>query len=143
MSKTTNGIVAVAAVAVIAIGAFLLFGNKKAGDSPNAANTNTSDAFDRVELTDDEIAATITYTSSGFNPSRVTVPAGSALLIINESDDVVAPSSDNHPTHTLNPELNFPDIRPGQSATMVLTKTGTWGIHDHYDADKRATVIVE
>ncbi|MBX6335002.1 hypothetical protein IRY61_06740, partial [Candidatus Saccharibacteria bacterium] len=73
----------------------------------------------------------------------VTVPAGSALKIVNESDKTISPSSNDHPTHTLNPELNFPDIEPGKSATMTLSKTGTWGIHDHYNANERATVVVE
>lgn len=149
MNKTTNVIIAVVAVAVIAVGAVLLFGNK-GDESPKGTDTTTGtnspstpDNSGNSELADDEIAATITYTNDGFNPSRVTVPAGSAIRIVNESSKTAAPSSDNHPTHTLNPELNFPDIGPGQSATMVVSETGTWGIHDHYDADKRATVVVE
>jgi len=146
MNKTTNVIIAVVAVVVIAAGAVLLFGNKGGDDNSNGTNTNTtnnSDASDNTELADDEIAVTITYTNSGFSPSSVTVPAGSAVRIVNESDDTVAPSSDNHPTHTLNPELNFPDIEPGQSATMVVSGTGTWGIHNHYKDDHRATIVVE
>jgi len=159
MNKTTSAIIAVVAVAVIAVGAVLLFGNKN-DDSAGSNNTSTSTStstntsanqqtgfssdVDGAEPSEVEgMVVALTYTKDGFSPRQVTVPAGGTLKIVNESNKTTAPSSDNHPTHTLNPELNFPDIRPGQSATMVLTKTGTWGIHDHYDADKRATVVVE
>lgn len=146
MNNTTKLIIAVIAVVVIAGGAILLTGNKSGNSDTNGGTTNTpgtSDTSGDTQLADDEIAATITYTNSGFSPSSVTVPSGGAVRIINNSDDDVAPSSDNHPEHTLNPELNFPDIEPGQSATVVATEKGTWGIHNHYQDDHRATIVVE
>ncbi len=146
MNKTTSVIIAVVAVVVIAGGAVLLFGNNDSGNTGNDTNTGTNEPAvfeENKEAGPGEVAATLTYTEQGFTPTQVTIPAGRALKIVNNSDDAIAPSSDNHPTHTLNPELNFPDIAPGQSASLVLNRTGTWGIHDHYDASNRATVIVE
>lgn len=136
MDKKMNVVIAVVAVVVIALGAVLFLRN----GNDNSNGNNTSDGS---ELADSEIAATLTYTNDGFKPAGASVPAGSAVRIVNESDDTIAPSSDNHPEHTLNPELNYPDIKPGESATMVLSETGTWGLHNHYKDDHRATIIVK
>lgn len=139
MSKTTNIIIAIVAVVVIAGGGVLLFGNKDTSNS----DINTGSTADTADTTEAEVAATVTYTNDGFSPASVTVPSGSALRIVNNSDEAVGPRSDPHPAHNLNPELNFSDIEPGQSATMVLTEQGTWGYHNTLKEDHRGTVTVE
>jgi plastocyanin len=142
MSNATKIIIAIVVVVVIALGAMLL--TNKSDNTTGTTNTpSNSDTSDDTELSEEAVAATITYTNSGFSPATVTVPAGSAVRIVNESSDTVAPSSDNHPEHTLNPQINFPDILPGQSATMFVTEPGTWGYHNHYKEDHQGTIVVE
>ena len=135
MNKLARIIIALVAVAVVAGGAVLLFGNNKSDTGQPAGNG--------TELADGEIAATITYTNSGFSPASVTVPAGSTVRVVNESDEAIAPSSDSHPEHTDNPEINFGDIPAGSSGTIVVSEKGTWGYHNHFKDDHKGTIVVE
>ena len=137
MGKTTKVIIALVVVAVLAVGAVLLF-------DTTSVDKNRSDTSDsNSELADEEVAVTINYTSNGFSPDSVTVAAGSVVRIVNQTDDEVEPSSNPHPDHNDNPELNFGDIEAGASKTATLTKTGTWGYHNHYHTDHKATIVVQ
>jgi cytoskeletal protein RodZ len=49
--------------------------------------------------------ATITYTSSGFSPTSVTLSSGGTLTIINSSTNSLDFASDPHPQHTINPQF--------------------------------------
>ncbi len=141
MSNTTKIIIALAVVAAVAAGAILLTGDKDKTANNGSNNTNNSN-----NSSDDEnipAAATITYTDAGFSPASTTVKSGEAIRIVNQSSGVVGPSSDPHPTHNINTEINFPDIDPGESATVTVTEKGTWGLHNHLKDDHRATIIVE
>lgn len=137
MGKTSKVIIALVVVAVLAVGAVLLFDTKSIDKNRDASSDSNS------ELADEEVAATINYTSSGFSPNSVTVTAGGVVRIVNQTDDEIEPSSNPHPDHNDNPELNFGDIEPGASKTATITKTGTWGYHNHYHADHKATIIVQ
>lgn len=130
MSKTTKIILAVVLVAVIAGGALVLSGGKEKN------KTVSSDG-------DQSVSATITYDNNGFSPATVTVTSGASVRITNNSSEDLNPSSDPHPIHTKNSELNIGDIEPGQSKTFMLTAKGTWGYHNHYNSGKRGTIIVE
>ncbi len=137
MGKTTKIIIALVVVAVLAAGAVLLF------DTTSVDKNKSTESDNNSELADEEVAATINYTSDGFSPASVTVSAGSVVRIVNQTDEEVEPSSNPHPDHNGNPELNFGDIEPSASKTATLTKTGTWGYHNHYHADHKATIIVQ
>ncbi len=130
MNKQTKIIVILVVVAVLAGVAILATSltNKR-------GNTGTTE--------NDNIAATVIYRSDGFIPAEVTVPKGKALRIINRTKSAIKPSSNNHPTHALNPELNFPEIPANGNATVTLTKVDAWGFHNEYAVDKKAIVIVE
>lgn len=140
MSNTTKVIIALVVVAVIAGGAVLMAGG---GDDTANTGSNGTNNSNNSDGEDAEVAATITYTDSGFSPSSVTVKSGQAIRVVNESSGVVGPSSDSHPAHDQNTELNFPDIDPGQSATMTVTTKGAWGMHNHLKEDHGTTIIVE
>lgn len=92
---------------------------------------------------DDAVAETITYTSSGFKPNTITVKSGDKIKIINESGNPLEFSSDPHPSHTINSELNAGDTGEGQSTTITVTKSGKWGFHNHYNASHRGSITVE
>lgn len=86
---------------------------------------------------------TVRFTDSGFSPGTITVKAGGSIVFMNESSQTTNPSSDPHPTHTINDELNVGDIAPGDSKTITVTRTGQWGMHDHLDPSKKLTVVVQ
>jgi plastocyanin len=150
MNKSFKIILSLAIVAAVVVGGmFLLAGN----DSGNGNNTDTSGNNSDTAKNNgtieegaepmQEAAATITYTGSGFSPATVTVSAGDVVRIVNNSDTVISPSSDDHPVHTDNPELNFGDISPGESVSVTVNQAGEWGIHNHYLEDHQASIVVQ
>jgi plastocyanin len=134
MNNKVKILLAAAVVMVVVAGALLLTNNNNK-DSDNAKTGTSSE--------NKTAAITITYDSNGFSPSTVTVQSGDSIKVINKSDGEIRPSSDPHPTHTDNPELNLSDIQKGQSATFTVTSKGSWGYHNHYSPDKKGTIVVE
>lgn len=84
----------------------------------------------------------IVFTDSGFERQNYTVPAGQTVTIKNESSMVVELSSDEHPTHTDNPELNMGAIEPGEQNTITPQRTGEWGVHNHKQPEFTTTLTV-
>ncbi len=141
MNNITKIIIALVVVAAIAGGAILLTGNKDKNTNTGPNNTNNSSNSDNGE--NPAATETITYTDDGFSPATITVKSGDSIRFVNNSSSTVQPSSGPHPVHTANPELNFPEIAAGQSATMTVTTKGTWSLHNHLKEDHHATIIVE
>lgn len=163
-----QGIIAAVVIVVLAIGGFVLMSqsndtndnadpNSSSSVTPTRTSNTNDDEDDAMTTptatatpeqsggtgTDDTASALITYGSGGFSQSTVTVKSGSKITITNNATKDAEPASDPHPQHTDNPELNFGDIEPGGSKTVTVTKTGTWGLHDHNDASKKMTIIVQ
>jgi plastocyanin len=80
---------------------------------------------------------TITITSAGVNPQRITVPVGSRVTFINNDNRQHEMNSDPHPTHGDCPALDQVGfIAPGQTKqTGNLTTARTCGFHDHNQPD--------
>jgi len=131
MHKTTKIIAAVALIAIVAVVAILLSG-KQADKKQSASSNQTATA-----------SVTITYDGTSFSPDMVTVASGGSVKVVNNSDKEVEPSSDPHPTHTDNPEINFEDIPAGQSKTVTVITKGAWGYHNHHDRSQKGTIVVE
>lgn len=87
---------------------------------------------------------TVSFGANGFSPATVNVAAGDKITFVNNSEDAVQPSSDPHPVHTGNTQLNSKSLAKGQSFTTgALTKTGTFGMHNHFNPSQRLTVVVK
>lgn len=141
MSKQTG--IVVALVAVVAIVAGVITYVVMTSDKTESSETNNSTRQEANDLPaqenatqqDDEAPAGATtevvFTDSGFDKDVYAVKAGEALLIKNNSSDTLQFSSDDHPTHTLNGELNAPPISPGETTELTPNTPGTYGIHDH------------
>jgi plastocyanin len=140
-----------AIIAVLAIaGAAYMFTRPKAADtaSSSAPQTVPADNSDNAatpsdETTDTAATTLITYDNNGFTPANVTVKAGSQIMIINNSSGSLQFSSDPHPVHTDNPELNQVTLTAGKSQTFTVTKTGTWGYHNHLNSGDKGTIVVQ
>ena len=114
--------------------------------STQSTTTNTTETTPTQPTTNDQnvaTAATIIYDGNGFSPNKVTVKVGDKVTIKNTSSTVVEFDSDPHPVHTDNTELNAGSISPGQSMTITVDKTGTWGYHNHLDASQTGTIVVQ
>jgi hypothetical protein len=107
-------------------------GNSKVDTSPD---TDSADVAPASSLT-------INYSDSGFERNNYTVRVGETITVKNNSKRSMQFSSDDHPTHLLNPQLNLDVLSPGQSATIRVAKAGNWGAHDHLDPSKTTRLIV-
>lgn len=91
----------------------------------------------------DTAVATITYSDSGFSPATTTVKAGDTLAIKNNGTAQLSMHSDPHPEHTDDADLNVGDVAPGQTKTFKVTKTGSFGIHNHLKPSDSATIVIQ
>lgn len=122
-----------------------------AENNSNTTNTNTANtdktADQELENTNQNqqanMADTIEYTNSGFSSSTLTVKAGTTITIKNSSSRPLQFSSDDHPEHTNDPELNTRTLSPGGAQTLTVTVKGKHGIHNHLNDSHGATLIVE
>jgi plastocyanin len=114
-------------------------------DHDESTHTHSPETLNQTaeQNSNETVAATITYTKNGFEPNNITVKSGEKIKIVNNSGSQLEFSSDPHPTHTNNPELNAGDTENGQSTTITLTKTGKWGFHNHYNPSDHGFVTVE
>lgn len=135
MSKGLKLITALVIVAIIAVVAIVVTG-RDTGEDTTATNTDGSS-----ESADDVV--TITYDGTSFSPAEVRVESGGTVKFVNESDTTIEPSSDNHPTHEANPEINFGEIEPGESSSVSVSEEGSWEYHDHLNPDNTGMIIVE
>lgn len=141
MNKTTKIVlISIIGIVIIGGGAYFLMNNRKDDKNTSQRNgTANQDSSDKGSTS----APTITYTNSGFEPNTLTVQAGTTITIKNDSSEDLQFSSDDHPTHTQNTELNETTLGPDQTQTLTLTQTGTWGYHNHIDPSDTGTIIVE
>lgn len=106
------------------------------------AETSQDTATPVANTNESAEASLITFTRSGFTPSEVTVKKGAIVTVKNESNTNVQFSSDDHPTHTKQTEMNLEVLSPGESASFTISRVGTWGFHDHIDDSKTGTLTV-
>lgn len=133
MRKVTIIIAAVVLVGVL--GWFMVMREDNSKQEP-AAGSQSEDSAVAGQ-------AVITYTDEGFSPATLTVTAGTTVTITNESSEDLDFSSDKHPIHTDNTELNQNTLPSGDSETFRVTNAGTWGYHNHLNPDRKGTIVVK
>lgn len=132
-------------------GAYLLFGKnfQKSNNTTNPTVTTspapTTSEPAPTQKTPEETSSkeTITYSKGGFTPSSTTVKSPAQVTFVNNSDETVQVASNPHPVHTDNPELNLGSIAPGEQGMATLTKTGTFGFHNHLESSEGGSITVE
>ena len=101
---------------------------------------------------------TVTYSDAGFSPKSVTIPVGTKVTFVNQSTKNMWVASAKHPDHTVYSGTSLsqhcPDASnsafdectadaPGKSYSFTFDKKGEWKYHDHIDATKFGSVIVQ
>ncbi|HXH26415.1 MAG TPA: cupredoxin domain-containing protein [Candidatus Acidoferrum sp.] len=119
----------------IVVGGVLLLISRQPSSKPNNTQAASSGAA--------AIAATITYTSNGFEPASTTVKSGDTVAIKNTSDENMQFESNPHPVHTDDTDLNVGLVTPGQTKTFTVTKKGSFGFHNHLDPSDTARITIE
>jgi plastocyanin len=143
MTSATKAIVLVVIVALLGVGGYALF--HKSSYNTTSPTTNSSGQSPAASSSTDTapVAATITFTDSGFSPALVTVKSGDTIRITNKSSQPIQVDSNPHPAHTDDTELNVGAVDAGASKTFVLTTKGTWGYHDHLSPGFTGRINVE
>lgn len=119
-------------------------------DSANRSSDNTTTAPPE-ECTNEtgKTEVTLVYDAGeNFAPQCMTINSGTTVTYRNESKFALDVGADPHPSHTGNREVSKEEfelpIEPnGGTANTVMTKTGTFGLHNHENASATATIIVE
>lgn len=133
-------------IAVLAVAGVVVYAVQNDTSKPATKPTTTTTTASSPSATDTVPApserVTIAFTDQGFEPSKVTVKKGTTVVIQNKSSRSVQFSSDDHPAHTENTEMNLGVVKTGEFGSYVADKAGTWGYHDHLDEVKTGTVTV-
>lgn len=141
-------IIAVVALLLIGAGIFFVMNQGEEAEAPTNTqqtqeNNNADEPEETTPPTDNTTQVTITYTDDGFSPASYTAAAGATIVIKNDSSMPLDFASDEHPTHTENPELNAGVIAPGGDASIVLDEKGDWGFHNHQFSTHEGSITVE
>ncbi|HCR56087.1 TPA: hypothetical protein DIV49_03870 [Candidatus Saccharibacteria bacterium] len=138
----------VAAVLLIVVGglAWMVFGQKDsdaddAGSSSTTSKTSTSDTDTESVVAAESVE--IIFTDDGFEKSVYGVKSGGEVTVKNNSSGDLQFSSDDHPTHLDDTELNLDVLAAGESTTFSPETTGTWGVHDHLHDQFTTTLVVK
>ena len=143
-----NVIIAVVVIVVVAVG-FFLFRSFSQKPSVNVVKTptNTSSATSSASTEEKKSSNTVTYTSSGFSPSEVTLTSGDKLTWVNDGNEEIQIGANPHPIHTGNKEVSgggfVLTLKSGEQATVEVEKTGTFGYHNHLNSSQGGTITVE
>lgn len=87
---------------------------------------------------------TVRYTNNGFQPAKLTVPIGTMVEFVNQSDTTMWIASNVHPEHEILPTFDqFKEVPKGQSYMYTFDKKGTWPYHDHINPALEGTIVVE
>lgn len=123
--------------------ALVLSACSKSSTTPGSSSGSQSPSSQSAQVG----AVTITATDSGFEPATVTLKSGEAITWVNKSTQTVSIGSDNHPTHTLDPDLTggqyVIELKAGESKTVPVSVKGTHGYHNHLQPSQKGTVVVE
>ena len=144
-----NIIIAVVVIAIIGVGYLLIKGySKEPTVSVVDKQTATSSVTPSAGVGEQsKSSTTITYNSSGFSPSNVTIKTGGTITWVNDSDSEIQIGANPHPIHTGNKEMSgggfVLTLASGEQAAVTITKTGSHGYHNHLNSSQGGSITVE
>jgi plastocyanin len=131
-------------VVVVLVGGYYISGQERSQVPPPQKNVqNQQSSVETLNGSQDSSENTITLTSSGFSPKSLTIKAGTKVTWINNSGRNATISSNPHPVHTEHPFLNLGPFSDGEKHTLTFDKPGSYGYHDHFNAESQGTIIVQ
>lgn len=110
-------------------------------DTPSTSTTASPQAInDDTALT---AKPTIVFTDDGFEQQTYSFPAGTEIIVKNDSSMDMQFSSDDHPAHRDNPELNMALLGAGESGSFTPPGAGTYKFHDHINDQFKGTLVIQ
>lgn len=138
-SMNKNIFIAAIVILVLIGGVALL----KIYNTPTTEPT-TSSSSTNTEVKEEVI---ITYTETGFSPSEAILKNGGRITWVNKSNKEVKIGANPHPIHTGNREVSGGeftlDLKPADQKTVVVSKVGAFGYHNHLNAAEGGTIVVK
>jgi plastocyanin len=135
--KAVLGIV-VAVIILVGVGYAVMNHSSKSNNQTGSNNQSSGSSSGGSG-----VAATITYGDNGFSPSSTSIKSGQKVTFKNNASDNVQVDSNPHPVHTDDTDLNVGTISPGQSKTVTLTKTGSFGFHNHLNPAEQSQITIQ
>lgn len=87
---------------------------------------------------------TVRYSNTGFQPAKLTVPIGTMVEFINQSEEEMWVASNMHPSHEILSTFDqFQGVGKGQSYMYTFDKKGEWPYHDHINPALEGVITVE
>lgn len=124
---------------------FVLRGNKTAEPTVTTNSSDQNAATSSSQVSD--TVSTITYGTSGFSPSTMTIKSGSSITWVNSSDEDLEIGVDPHPSHTGDRSLSGNQfvltLSPGEKKTVTISTIGTLGYHNHLNSSETGTIVSE
>lgn len=86
---------------------------------------------------------TVNMTNAGFEPSEVSVKAGTKVRFVNSDTELHWPASGVHPTHQICPGFDsLAPVSPGQAYTFTFEEAKKCPMHDHLNPGLKGSVTV-
>ena len=129
-------VLSIVVVIAIVIGGFLWMNTSR-----SRSVMNCQDKLNTPEVT-------IAYTGAQqFAESCVKVTGGTKIIYRNDSSEELQVGADPHPIHTGNKELTNGqftlNVKPGETASVIVSTKGTFGVHNHLNSGSGTTIVVE
>jgi len=132
VSKSLTAVITIITVILIGIGTWWFLSAQPTQPAQTTSSTLAPpETQEPATSAEESNGTTIVFTDNGFEQQNYYVAAGQNVTVKNESSIAVEFSSDEHPTHRDNPELNMNALQPGQQESFTPSRSGEWGIHDH------------
>lgn len=138
--KSRKGMLIGGVITLLAIGGAAVYalssGQNQVSDSDaprSGAVRQSGDEATPAPTSGQNESITIRFTDQGFEPQTISVKRGTTIVVKNDSSRDVQFSSDDHPTHLENREMNLATLEPGESDSFFANTAGSWGFHDHLD----------
>lgn len=134
-------IIGLVAVVVIGGGGYLVLHKSPSKTATSALSSPSTQSRSASPAT--SVSDTISFDGSQFSPATLTVKSGTKVTIKNTSTMNLQMDSNPHPVHSDDTDLNVGLISAGQSKTFTLTKTGSFGYHNHLDPSVQGKITIE
>lgn len=142
MRKQTAIIISIAIILIALATWWIVSAASHNADTEAAPTSSTQTTDEPAAISDTPSALTIVFTDDGFEQDSYSVGAGQVVTVVNRSSIDMEFSSDDHPSHRDNPELNMNSLAPGEEISFTPRSEGEWGIHDHLNPRYTTTLVV-
>lgn len=142
-----NYVMIILVLILVGGGAYFLFTKYGASQAPNTLNNATSEIMQKPTKSATPSATVtsdlVTLTANGFEPATLTIKVGDTVTWENKSGEEGNVSSDPHPAHTNYPPLNLGGFADGAKLTLTFDKAGSFGYHNHLNAEETGKIEVK